>query len=112
MLAPFQSSLMASGPAFSLLVSLLALALCTTARAGLDGPGSPGVPDTCILLSENFDGVIAPALPPSFLGQWVTSTAMPDSPPNCAFVDDPASSSDKILQSALISINSTPAQLS
>ena len=55
--------------------------------------------------SENFDGVTAPALPAGWVAVnaagvaplWVTSTSTPDSAPNDAFIDDPATVSDKRL---------------
>jgi hypothetical protein len=60
--------------------------------------------------TENFDGVVPPALPPDWLATnaqgppplWVTSDSgvpMPpaDTPPNATFVDDPAMVSDKRL---------------
>jgi hypothetical protein len=42
------------------------------------------------VLAENFDGVVAPALPPGWSGTWVTSTTAPYSPPNAAFAPDPS----------------------
>jgi hypothetical protein len=65
-----------------------------------------------IAISENFDGVTPPALPPGWLATnaqgppplWVTSNSglpMPpaDTPPNALFIDDPAVVSDKRLDS-------------
>jgi serine protease AprX len=62
--------------------------------------------------TENFDGVTPPALPPDWLATnaqgppplWVSSDSgvpMPpaDTPPNAAFIDDPAVASDKLLDS-------------
>ncbi len=62
--------------------------------------------------AENFDGVTPPALPPDWMATnaqgppplWVTSNSgvpMPpaDTPPNAAFIDDPAVVSDKRLDS-------------
>jgi len=60
------------------------------------------------LLIENFDGVTPPALPLGWSSTtWITSNSgapMPpaDTPPNAAFVDDPASISDKQLFSPSI----------
>ena len=64
------------------------------------------------IISENFDAVIPPALPPNWLATnaqgppplWVTSDSgvpMPpaDTPPNAAFIDDPAVVSDKVIDS-------------
>ena len=65
-----------------------------------------------VVLTENFDNVSPPALPPDWLATnalgpppiWVTSdSGVPsppaDSPPNAAFIDDPAVVSDKRLDS-------------
>ena len=66
---------------------------------------------------EYFDGVTPPALPPDWVAinaqgpppLWVTSNSgvpMPpaDTPPNAAFIDDPAIVSDKRLSSANLAI--------
>ena len=68
-------------------------------------------------LLEYFDGVTPPALPPDWVATnaqgppplWVTSdfgVPMPpaDTPPNAAFIDDPAVVSDKRLDSANVAI--------
>lgn len=68
------------------------------------------------VVSENFDNAIPPALPPDWLAtnalgplpRWITSnTGGPsppaDTPPNAAFIDDPAVISDKRLDSFLFS---------
>lgn len=76
--------------------------------------GTPFVAST-----ENFDGVVAPALPNNWSATnaagpaplWVTSTTTPDSGPNAAFVDDPAATSDKRLDSAPISIATAQAMV-
>ena len=65
-----------------------------------------------VVVNENFDSVTPPALPPDWVatnaqGQpplWVTSNSgvpipSADSPPNAAFIDDPAVVSDKRLDS-------------
>ena len=60
---------------------------------------------TVVTSSENFDAVVAPALPAGWVATnaagpaplWVTSTSTPFSAPNAAFVDDPAVVADKIL---------------
>ena len=62
------------------------------------------------LLTEFFDGVTPPALPTGWSSTtWVTSNSgvpMPsaDTPPNAAFVDDPATISDKQLLSPTITL--------
>ena len=78
-------------------------------------PASPSCPPPCSMpvgLTENFDNVSPPALPPDWLATnaqgppplWVTSNAgvpIPpaDTAPNAASVDDPAVVSDKRLDS-------------
>ena len=86
------------------------------ARRSADGPTPTPLPcPPCwdqIRFSENFDAVIPPALPPGWLATnaqgppplWVTSNSgipLPpaDTPPNAAFVDEPAVVSDKRLDS-------------
>src|SRR5262245_44760006 len=62
------------------------------------------------LLTEFFDGVTPPALPPGWSSTtWVTSTSGVPAPPadtlpNAVFVDDPASISDKQLLSPNITL--------
>ena len=81
---------------------------CTTASAC--GPQ--------VGFTQNFDGVTAPALPSGWTtaaasgNPWVTTTTTPDTAPNAAFSDDPASTSDKHLDSPPILISSPTAQLS
>jgi len=61
---------------------------------------------------QNFDGVTAPALPAGWVATnaqgaaplWVTSTTTPDTAPNDAFIDDPATISDKYLDTPAIAI--------
>src|SRR5947208_8812565 len=78
---------------------LLGLIGCSRA-VSQDGTCSP-----VLLLSENFDGVTPPVLSPGWSSTtWVTSNSgvpMPpaDTLPNAAFVDDPATISDKQLLS-------------
>lgn len=75
---------------------------------------------TLITHSENFDGVTPPALPGAWLATnalgppplWITSNAgVPsppaDTPPNAAFIDDPAVLSDKRLDSLTLSFFET-----
>lgn len=84
-------------------------------------PGAIPTPTPCGTgFSENFDGVTAPALPTGWVASnaqgsaplWVTTTTTPDSAPNDVFVDDPASVSDKRLDSTNIAIGSSSAQVS
>ena len=69
------------------------------------------------ILTENFDGVVAPALPAGWTASnasgpptlWVTSSAgnptpPADSAPNAAFIDDPGVASDKRLDSPIIAL--------
>ena len=70
--------------------------------------------------SENFDGLVAPALPTGWVATnaqgpaplWVTSITTPETSPNDAFVDDPAVVSDKYLDTPGISITSASAKVS
>lgn len=73
---------------------------------------SPGSTVCDQLLTQTFDSVSAPALPPGWSSAyWVTSTINPDTPPNAAFVDDPAVLSDKALRSARLVISPFSAQV-
>ena len=71
-------------------------------------------------LSENFDGVTAPALPANWSSvqvsgttiNWVTSTTTPSSAPNAAFANDPATVNSSALVSPSVLIQGTDAQLS
>ena len=68
---------------------------------------------------ESFDGVTAPALPAGWSAAnaagaaplWVTSTTTPNTPPNDAFIDDPATVSDKRLDTPDIAISGQGAQV-
>jgi hypothetical protein len=87
----------------------------------------PVVTDNCpsnIVLSENFDGVTAPALPASWTTStsgvagvlWVTSSAGTPAPPsfsspNAAFVPDNSNIGDNILETPSIAISTAAAQL-
>ena len=86
-----------------------------SAAVGPTPSPNPSCSPPCILpvvFSENFDSVTPPALPPDWEATntegppplWVTSNSgvpMPpaDTPPNAAFIDDPAVVSDKRLDS-------------
>jgi DNA/RNA endonuclease G (NUC1)/PKD repeat protein len=70
-------------------------------------------------LSEDFDGAAAPALPSGWTtsssgGQsnWVTSVALPDTEPNAAFSGDNGAAGVNELESPVIAINGSAAQLS
>jgi hypothetical protein len=71
-------------------------------------------------LSENFDGVTAPALPAGWTTvqlngtaiNWVTQTTMPSSPPNNAFANDAGVKSTSALVSPPVQIQTANAQLS
>jgi hypothetical protein len=74
-----------------------------------------------IPLSENFDGVSAPALPAMWsaivssgisTNNWSTVTTSPDSAPNTAFVPDASSVHDVRLESPVLPVISANAQLS
>jgi hypothetical protein len=70
--------------------------------------------------SENFDGVTAPALPAGWTTSntgagppalWTTTTTGPDTAPNSAFTNDPASVGESSLESPAIPITSANAQV-
>src|SRR2546430_6780011 len=98
---------------FLLLVSAAVAALTALASLGANNrAGSSGelasACDPVTLLTENFDSVIPPALPPGWASTtWVTSnsgvpTPPADTPPNAVVVDDPVTISDKYLVSPSI----------
>ena len=70
-------------------------------------------------LTENFDGVVAPALPAGWTSaaagsgvNWVTNTTTPDTAPNSAFTPNQATTGEASLTSPSFSISSSSAQLS
>jgi hypothetical protein len=73
-----------------------------------------------LALNEPFDSVVAPALPAGWVAAnnvgaaplWVTSATSPDTAPNDAFVDDPATTSDKRLDTPGAAVTSASAQVS
>ncbi|MGI8435501.1 MAG: dockerin type I domain-containing protein [Chthoniobacterales bacterium] len=69
--------------------------------------------------SENFDGVVAPALPAGWTSSatgvgvpWVTTTTTPSSPPNSAFAPDPSNIGDSVLMSNVIAVPAGGARVS
>jgi hypothetical protein len=101
-----------------LLLVAAAVAVFLNGRTAAEIPtdGRCGPCHNLITLSENFDSVIPPALPADWLATnalgppplWVTSNAgepnpPADTPPNAAFIDDPAVLSDKRLDSLSVS---------
>ena len=72
-----------------------------------------------IVLTQNFDSVVAPALPAGWstmasngVSPWVTSTTWHDSPANAVFADEPVSPGVEDLISPAIPIASASAQIS
>ena len=73
-----------------------------------------------VSLSENFDGVTAPALPAGWTNvpitgtaiNWVTSTTSPSSAPNAAFANDADTINSSALVSPPVAIRTAAAQLS
>ena len=70
--------------------------------------------------SQNFDGVVAPALPAGWVTNntgagppelWVTSTTGPDTAPNSAFTNDPATVGESSLETPPIAILSASANI-
>jgi len=103
-------------PILSLLLfaiaSVIALATIASPVVNREGSNLTGWPPPCdpvVLLTEYFDNVMPPALPPGWSSTtWVTSNSGVPTPPadtllNSAFVDDPPTISDKQLISPNIS---------
>ncbi len=75
-----------------------------------------------VILTENFDGVVAPALPAGWAATqgtnvtgaapWVTSTTTPDTAPNDVFSPGPNNVLDNRLNSPIINITTSQARLS
>jgi hypothetical protein len=74
------------------------------------------------VLSENFDGVTAPALPAGWVATtaqdvannsnpWATNTTTPDTAPNSVFTNDPNNISDELLDTPTIAIATNQAML-
>jgi Carboxypeptidase regulatory-like domain len=72
--------------------------------------------------TQNFDGVVAPALPAGWTATtlqdvanlsdpWATNTTSPDTAPNSAFTNDPSNISDEVLDTPVIAISTSTAQL-
>lgn len=122
-------ALAGGGASVSRPFSLTATGVCGgTVTATLllqDGPNNLGAVTFSLplgrpvtLLTENFDGVIAPALPVGWTTSisgvataWASTTAQRDTLPNAAFASDPADISDSQMLSPAFSIASTNAQL-
>ena len=72
-----------------------------------------------LVFSENFDSVVAPALPAGWTTStltgspnlWATNSTSPNSPPNRAFAADPSSISDNILARSTVPISAASSQL-
>ena len=70
-------------------------------------------------ITQNFDNVVPPVLPPDWLATnalgppplWVTTNSGAETPPNAAFVDDPGVVSDKRLDSLHFPISGIGVQL-
>ncbi len=85
-----------------------------TATPGVTPSPAPG---TC---TENFDSVTAPALPLGWVASnpipgdgvmWGTTTTMPDTPPNAAFIPDQSGISDKALDRVNVTVQSASAAM-
>ena len=104
---------MTTNPKRTFLQTRLLLICCLFLVAGEARGGRDRVDGHCdfLLLSEFFDGVTPPALPSGWSSTtWVTSnsglpTPPADTLPNAAFVDDPATISDKqLLSPTMVSV--------
>src|SRR4029077_15491292 len=106
----FVPSRLRHGLCVLLITAAAAVALARiVAAVAIDGGDRAETPcQPILLLMESFDGVTPPALPTGWSSAtWVTSdsgvpTPPADTPPNAAFVDDPATISDKQLLSPTI----------
>ncbi len=87
----------------------------------IDNISITGCSTASIPCAENFDGVVAPALPAGWVAipnvvngastVWVTNGSVSNSAPNSAFTNDPSTVSDEFLHSNSIAIISAAAQL-
>jgi len=72
------------------------------------------------VFTQGFDGVVAPALPAGWTASndvgggalWATTSAVPDSGVNAAFVSDPSTVSDKSLYSPALAVTTPYARVS
>jgi photosystem II stability/assembly factor-like uncharacterized protein len=101
---------------YNLGAAVVAPSPTATATATATASPTPGPP--CL---ENWDSVTAPALPSGWTAtnpdpgdgiMWVTTTAMPDSMPNNAFIPDQGNISDKVLDRIGVTVTATNATLS
>jgi hypothetical protein len=119
------------GPAVAMPFTFTASGVCggtiTASLALQDGTASLGTASYAFqlgrftqttALTENFDGVTAPALPAGWTtsatgdqGVWSTETSVFDTPPNAAFCADSPNIGVGELDSPLIAINSSSARL-
>ena len=101
--------------------STVTVTINVTSSAGAQTPVTRsfvlGTPNGII---QNFDGVVAPALPAGWTTTqdsgttgitWATTTTGPDTAPNSAFANDPAAVNISSLVSPAVPISSTSAQL-
>ena len=92
----------------------------TATSTGTPSATPTSTPCAGTVLSEDFDEWTPPLLPPGWVATnaqgpapfWVTSATLPDTPPNCAFIDDPLVVSDKLLITPDIAVSSAAAQVS
>ena len=106
--------------------ALVCGATLTASLALQDGPSSLGTLASVFqtgvadgVFAQAFDAVVAPALPPGWTAAnpiggaplWATTTSGPDTPANAAFVNDPATITDKRLDSPSIPIATAAARL-
>lgn len=97
-------------PAICLTLAL-AFSAASFRSTKVEAQGEIQSPSANVVFGEEFDGVMAPALPTgwttSFTGQiqpFTTITAMPDSAPNCVYVNDPNTQGTSQLVSPAIAL--------
>jgi len=101
--------------------ALLPYASPPTADRPTQAPGNTPGPTPCsvAVLAEKFDALTPPALPTGWIAtnaigtgsRWFTTTSLPDSGPNAAFVDDPDFISDKRLDTSAFTVSSAFGQI-
>lgn len=89
--------------------------------SGTPATPTPGPTPSPALCTENWDSVIAPALPPGWVAtnpdpgdgtMWVTTTTNPESPPNAVHITGQDGISEKVLDRMGVTITSTLATMS
>jgi len=109
-------SFLANGPCGSNIIATLQLQSGVVNLGNVDFPPVYWCANS--VLTQNFDSVTAPSLPPGWttsgsgvLSGWITTTNAADTAPNAAFVSDTNDVGEALLVSPSIAITSSNAQL-